>query len=143
MSGAVTAEAYASARFAGGGLLLFSGVMICPSNPTFNVPFTTLCGFGNVGLSPRPPLTSPPAKPIGIGGGLGGAAFSCSGMRCKEDLAGTESGWFAQVGPAYYFQEGVSGGGGCKGAGVGFELGLGGGGFKCKTWTGPSIGGMK
>jgi RHS repeat-associated protein len=62
VSGAVTAEAYASARFAGGGGLLFAGVMICTSNPTFNVPFTTLCGFGNVGLSPRPPLTSPPGK---------------------------------------------------------------------------------
>jgi hypothetical protein len=27
-------------------------------------------------------------------------------------------------------------------AGVGFELGLGGGGFKCNTWIGPSIGGV-
>ncbi len=143
ISGAVTAEAYASARFIGGGGLLFAGVMICTSNPTFNVPFTTLCGFGSAGLSEPPPLTGPPAEPIGIGGGLGGAAFSCTGIHCKEDLGGREGGWFAQVGPAYYFREGVSGGGGCQGAGVGFELGLGGGGFKCKTWTGPSIGGVK
>ena len=144
VSGSVTAEAYASARFAGGGGLLFAGVMICTSNPTFNVPFTTLCGFGNVGLSPRPPLTSPPAKPIGVGGGLGGAALTCTGIHCKENLAGTEGGWFAQVGPAYYFHEGGPGGNGsCQGVGVGFELGLGGGGFKCKTWTGPSIGGVK
>jgi RHS repeat-associated protein len=144
VSGAVTAEAYASARFAGGGGLLFAGVMICTSNPTFNVPFTTLCGFGNVGLSPRPPLTSPPAKPIGVGGGLGGAALTCTGIQCKENLAGTEGGWYAQVGPAYYFHEGGPGGSGsCSGVGVGFELGLGGGGFKCKTWTGPSIGGVQ
>jgi RHS repeat-associated protein len=144
VSGAVTAEAYASARFAGGGGLLFSGVMICTSNPTFNVPFTTLCGFGSVGLSPLPPLTSPPAKPVGVGGGLGGAALTCTGINCKENLAGTEGGWFAQVGPAYYFHEGGPGGSGsCQGVGVGFELGLGGGGFKCKTWTGPSIGGVK
>jgi RHS repeat-associated protein len=144
VSGSVTAEAYASARFAGGGGLLFAGVMICTTNPTFNVPFTTLCGFGNVGLSPRPPLTSPPAKPIGIGWGLGGAALTCTGIHCRENLAGTEGGWFAQVGPAYYFKEGGPGGiGSCQGVGVGFELGLGGGGFKCKTWIGPSIGGVK
>jgi RHS repeat-associated protein len=144
VSGAVTAEAYASARFAGGGGLGFFGVMICTSNPTFNVPFATACGFGNVGLSPRPPLTSPPAKPIGVGGGLGGAALTCTGIQCKENLAGTEGGWYAQVGPAYYFHEGGPGGSGsCSGVGVGFELGLGGGGFKCKTWTGPSIGGVQ
>ena len=144
VSAAVTAEAYASARFAGGGGLGFFGVMICTSNPTFNVPFATACGFGNVGLSPRPPLTSPPAKPIGVGGGLGGAALTCTGIQCKENLAGTEGGWYAQVGPAYYFHEGGPGGSGsCSGVGVGFELGLGGGGFKCKTWTGPSIGGVQ
>jgi hypothetical protein len=86
----------------------------------------------------------PPAKPIGVGGGLGGAALTCTGIHCKENLAGTEGGWFAQVGPAYYFHEGGPGGNGsCGGVGVGFELGLGGGGFKCKTWTGPSIGGVK
>ncbi|MGB8589861.1 MAG: RHS repeat-associated core domain-containing protein [Candidatus Acidiferrales bacterium] len=142
VSGAATAELYASARFAGLGFLSFSGVMICTSNPTFNVPFTTVCGFGNAGLSPRPPLTSPPAKPIGVGVGLGGAALTCTGIHCKENLAGTEGGWYAQVGPAYYFKEGGSGGS-CQGVGVGFELGLGGGGFKCKTWTGPSIGGVQ
>ena len=142
VSGAVTAEAYASLRFAGGGGLLFAGVMICTSNPTFNVPFVTLCGFGSAGLTQPPPLTGPPAKPVGVGGGLGGAALTCTGARCRENLAGSEGGWFAQVGPAYYFKEGGAGGGSCQGAGVGFELGLGGGGFKCNTWIGPSIGGV-
>jgi RHS repeat-associated protein len=143
VSGAVTAEGYANARFGALGGLSFSGVLICTSNPTFNVPFTTVCGFGFVGLSPRPPLTSPPAKPVGVGGGLGGAAFGCTGVRCKEDFNGWEGGKFYQVGPFSYFSENAPGGGGCKGVGAGFELGLGGGGFKCYTFTGPSIGGVK
>ncbi len=142
MSGAFTAELYGSARFASLGFLSFSGVMVCTSNPTFNVPFTTLCGFGYAGLSPRPPLTSPPAKGGGVG--VGAATLTCTSINCKEHLAGTEKGWFVQVGTGYYFHEGGPGGSGsCQGVGAGFELGLGGGGFKCKTWTGPSIGGVK
>lgn len=141
-SGAVTGELYGNIKVASAGGLLFAGVFICMSNPTFNVPFVTLCGFGTVALSPRPPLTDRPARPWGGGGGLGGAAFTCKGVRCREELAGPEAGWFAQVGPAYYFKEG-GGNSSCQGAGVGFELGLGGGGFKCNTWIGDSIGGVK
>src|SRR5215475_8622349 len=38
--------------------------------------------------SPRPPLTKPPKKLIGGGGGVGAAGLTCTGMPCKEDLDG-------------------------------------------------------
>ena len=140
ISGAFTAEAYGNVKIATGGGLAFTGVFICPSNPTFNVPFYTLCGFGYIGLSPRPPLTARPARPWGGGVGAGVGAFTCSGIKCREDLAGKEGGWYAQLAFGWYFQESTVTGGGCKGAGAGAEFGLGLGGFKCKTYIGDPAG---
>ena len=138
ISGSATAEAYGSLKVASAGGLLWAGVFVCPSNPTFNVPFISLCGGGSIGISARPPLTSPPTKLWGGGAGLGGAFITCSGVHCRENLAGTEKGHFYQVGPAYYFKEGGVGEG-CKGAGAGFDFGLAFGAFKCKTWIGDSV----
>jgi RHS repeat-associated protein len=138
VSGALTFEAYASAGPASAGGLVFTGVFICPSNPTFNLPFYTVCGFGSGGLSPRPSLTSPPTKPYGGGAGAGGAVIYCSGAKCREDMEGTEGGRFGQVGPFYGFQEGNASGVSCYGGGGGFDFGLSLGGFKCTTQTGHS-----
>ena len=138
VSGALTFEAYATAGPFNAGGLVFSGVFVCSSNPTFNVPFYTLCGFGGGGLSPRPPLTSPPKKPIGGGIGAGGAVVTCNGAKCREDMYGTEGGKFIQIGPFYGFKEGTSSGVSCTGFGGGFDFGLNLGGFKCKTFIGQS-----
>ena len=137
VTGSFTGEAYASVGVASAGGIVFTGVFICTSNPTFNVPFYTVCGFGSGGLSPRPPLTKAPKKLIGGGAGVGAAGLTCTGMHCKEDLQGTENGWFAQVGPAYYFRENGASGGKCQGVGAGFDFGLSLGGFKCTTSTSP------
>lgn len=138
VSGALTFEAYGSAGPVNAGGLVFSGVFICTSNPTFNLPFYTLCGFGSGGLTPRPPLTSPPSKPFGGGVGAGGAVITCTGAKCREDMEGVEGGGFGQVGPFYGFYEGTSSGVSCYGGGGGFDFGLSLGGFKCKTYIGNS-----
>ena len=143
VSGAVAGEAGFRLGFLGGGGSLFAGVFVCTSNPTFNVPFVTVCGYGAALLTPRPPLTMAPRGFFGVGAGLGGAGLTCSGITSRQGLAGSEGGWFVQVGPGYYFRERGAGGGGCQGAGVELGLGLGGGGLGCKTYIGDSIGGAK
>jgi hypothetical protein len=115
------------------GALSFTGILLCTSNLSFNVPFTTVCSYASAG----------PKKPglkTGASAGLGGAGFGCSGFPCREDLAGEESGFFAQVGPVYVFREGVPGKGGCTGVGAGAGGGVfAGGGFTCRTFIGPSL----
>jgi hypothetical protein len=67
----------------------------------------------------------------------------CTGIKCRENLEGSEGGSYAQLGFFWAFKEGTASGGGCKGGGAGFEFGLGLGGFKCKTFIGDSWGGIK
>ncbi len=138
VSGALTFEAYASAGVASAGGLVFAGVFMCTSNPSFNLPFYTVCGFGGAGLSPRPPLTSPPKKLFGGGAGAGGAIVRCTGATCREDMEGPETGGFVQLGPFYGFKEGGASGVSCYGGGGGFDFGLSLGGFKCTTQVGKS-----
>jgi RHS repeat-associated protein len=138
VSGALTFEAYGSAGVASVGGLVFAGVFMCTSNPSFNLPFYTVCGFGSGGLSPRPPLTSPPKKLFGGGAGAGGAIVRCTGATCREDMEGPETGGFVQVGPFYGFKEGGASGVSCYGGGGGFDFGLSLGGFKCTTQVGKS-----
>ena len=137
VSGALTFEAYGSAGPASAGGLVFSGVFICPSNPSFNLPFYTVCGYGGAGLPPRPPLTKP-KKFFGGGIGAGGAVVRCTGAPCREDMEGTEKGGFVQIGPFYGFKEGGASGVSCYGGGGGFDFGLNFGGFKCTTQVGQS-----
>ena len=128
------------------GGLVFSGIFICTSNPTFNVPWTSFCGQGYVGKkfpskggapSPKAPATNRSFKP---GYGFGGGFIRCTGYKCKEDLGGGEGGGFFQAGSVFAFGESsTSHSGGCQGIGV--ELGDGwyGGGFGCYTVLGKSL----
>lgn len=140
ISGAFTAEGYGSAGWGAANLggLAFAGVFICTSNPTFNVPFYTLCGFGSVGLHQRPPLTKKQPRFFGGDIGAGGGVLTCNAAKCREDLAGPEEGQFYQAGPISYFSEATTSGASCKGVTGGFEFGLAYGGFKCSTQIGNS-----
>jgi hypothetical protein len=126
----------------GGGALVFVGVLICPSNPYFNVPFYTYCGFGGAGKELGSSVNRLRYKgPGGVSGGVAGAGFRCSGIKCREDLAGPESGLFGQIGPVFGFHETTSSGGHCDGFGAGPDVGIFGGVFRCTTIIGESIGG--
>ncbi len=135
----------------GVGGLVFGGVFVCPSNPTFNVPFVTICGAAGPGFQPkwlanllRRPPTPKPGKSgkggVGLSSTLGAAGLRCTGVTCREGLAGTESGFFVEVGPAFGFRE-TGPSGSCKGGGValGEEADVSVGYFKCKTFLGESI----
>src|SRR5262249_55496187 len=111
------------------GGIVFAGAMACPSNPYISVPFVSVCGFGGGPHRPRTGLRA--------GGGLefAGAGIGCRGVDCSEDLGGhLEFGGFAQIGPAFGFEEDNPFSRGCFGVGVGAGAGLGGGGLVCRTF---------
>jgi RHS repeat-associated protein len=122
------------------GGIVFSGVFICPSNPYFNVPFTSFCGFG---AGPSKPHGVPTTSGGGAGAEVGVAGITCVGYKCREDLEGAEFGGFVQTGPAFGFGELGGGGKGCWGAGVGEGGGFALGGLACKTVIGDSLGGVQ
>lgn len=150
-SGVAVGDAYFKVGPLRVGGVVFAGVFVCSSNPTFNVPWVTLCGqgFGGKGIHdvpiPKPNIPLIPGGKLGTalgslrgGAGVGGAYLRCSGMKCREDLAGGELGGFIQIGPGFGFGEGGSHGscfGGGVEAGAGFSIG----GFGCNTWIGKSL----
>ncbi len=143
-SGAGVAEgSMQSGPFALGGIV-FAGIMICPSNPYFNVPFVTICAAGLFGNTyPSKGFQKPGTHfgGAGIGGGVAGGAIRCSGFPCREDLEGDEDGTLVQIGPVWGFHEGTASGGSCTGVGGGPDVGLYVGSFACRTYIGKSIGG--
>jgi len=151
-SGVAVAEGEVSFGPVAGGGLVFSGVFLCRSNPTFNVPWVSGCGQGFAGKKMPEPKAPEPRVPVpskggkrGTGGfgadaGVGGAFIRCRGYKCKEDLGGWESGKFLQTGPVFSFKEHSSSGEGtCSGIGVDAPGGFYYGGFACYTWLGDSL----
>jgi RHS repeat-associated protein len=126
------------------GGFLFAGVFICTSNPTFNVPWVTLCSGGWGGKDQVTKgffgeLNKWKWAKGGFAGGVGGAGVACAGFYCKEDLAsGVEWGGFFQGGPMFVFGE-HSADGFCGGIGAGPDVGMYAGGFGCKTFIGNSV----
>jgi len=150
VSGFFAADAYVRFGPIRVGGLAFAGVFVCTSNPTFNVPWYTLCGqgFSGVGLPKESPIPMPkiPGLPASVGnaigklkggGGAGGGFVRCKGAPCREDLSGPEGGGFAMVGTLFGFREGT-GGATCTGLGAEAGAGFAVGGFGCRTSIGRS-----
>src|SRR5206468_1059874 len=151
VSGVLAADAYLKiwGPIRAGGLA-FAGVFVCTSNPTFNVPWYTLCGqgFGARGIKDVPiPLPKIPGLPASLGSalgkvkggaGAGGGVLRCKGATCREDLKGPEGGGFVMVGPVFVFREGTGSGSTCTGGGLEGGAGFAIGGFGCWTSIGQS-----